>query len=121
MVVAEAHKKWQEAKENQQPSVVQQLKSKYETIKKKRTAKKKYMAQENAARKLQAACGGKAPATLDDVVKVADYIQRNIVVLNLDYQNSRPRNVEYDTRSNHDYGWEKTLFVYREVRSLPRS
>ena len=43
-------------------------------------------------------------------------LRRNIIVLNLDMQMSKPRNVQFQTRSIKDYGWQTTLLVYLEVR-----
>jgi len=128
VAVAEAHKKWKEAQEAyeltkstgapQPPMrVVKALKKDYHTMMRKRTAKRKVKRQENRARELRAAIQGSAPGTFDDVVKLAHHLQRNIVVLNLDFQDATPRNVEFQTRRVHDYGVETTLFVYREVSS----
>ena len=115
MAVAKAHKVWQDAKTSGQcKTVVNDLRKKYHTMRQRRTEKRKVMMQENAARNLQQVVQGQAPATFDDVVKVAHHLQLNIVVLNLDFQDSTPRNVEFQTRAIHDYGADTTLFVYRE-------
>jgi len=94
-------------------------------MKRKRTAKKKYKRQEDRAKELQAAVQGSAPGTFDDVVQLAHHLTRNIVVLNLDFQDSTPRNVEFQTRNVHDYGVQTTIFIYREVRDcqflMPRN
>jgi len=119
VVVSLAHKKYEEAvNSGKSKRECAELKKQYNNIKKARTAKRKTRKQEVAAKQLQSEVHGKAPADFDDVVKVAHHLKRNIVVLNMDYQNTKPRFVQFQTRNVHDYGVDTTLFVYLEVRSL---
>ena len=74
------------------------------------------LVQTEGARELQGMVHGAAPASFDDVVQVAHLLRRNIVVLNLDMQNARPRNVQFQTRAIQRYGWQTSLLVYLEVR-----
>jgi len=117
VVVSLAHKKYEEAvKSGKSKRECGELKKEYNNIKKARTAKCRTRKQELAAKQLQSEVHGKAPADFDDIVKVAHHLKRNIVVLNMDYQNTTPRFVQFQTRKVHDYGVDTTLFVYLEVR-----
>ena len=120
VIVAQAHKEWQEAKERKEDTpTIEALHREYVSLRKIRQAPKVNRKQESAARNLQQTVHGAVPATFDDVVKVAHHLQRNIVVLNLDMQDARPRNVQFQTRTIQDYGWQTTLLLYLEVRSTP--
>jgi len=119
VVVSLAHKNYEEAvNSGKSKRECAELKKEYNNIKKARTSKCRTRKQELAAKQLQSEVQGKAPADFDDVVKVAHHLKRNIVVLNMDYQNTKPRFVQFQTRNVHDYGVDTTLFVYLEVRSL---
>ena len=117
VVVAKAHREWQEAKERKKDAAtIQSLHREYIALRRIQQAPKVNRMQETAARTLQQSVQGAAPASFDDVLKVARYLQRNIVVLNLDMQGAKPRNVQFQTRSIQDFGWQTTLLVYLEVR-----
>ena len=116
VVVAKAHKEWQEAKEmKKDPSTISSLRKRYVALGRIRRSPKVNRIQEAAARDLQASVNGGVPASFDDVLNVAHHLRRNIVILNLDMQNSKPRNVQFQTRSIKDYGWQTTLLLYLEV------
>ena len=118
VVVAKAFKELEEAKDMKKNSMtIKSLQNEYISLKKtyQFSVNRK---QETAARNLQRSVQGAAPASFDDVVKVAHHLQRNIIVLNLDMQNAKPRNVQFETRKIKDYGWRTSLFVYLEVRFL---
>ena len=109
VVVARAHKEWQEAKEmKKDPGTISSLHKRYLALRKIRRSPEVNRIQESAARALQASVNGGVPASFDDVLNVAHHLRRNIVVLNLDMQNSKPRNVQFQTRSIKDYGWQTT-------------
>ena len=113
--MALAYQEWRDAKERgDSPETVLRLKQTFVALRRKPSGKLKVHKQQLAARTLQQTVQGQTPSTLDDVIKVAHYLQRNIVVLNLDYQHSSPRNVEFQTKSIHDYGSDTTLFLYKE-------
>ena len=116
ILISKAHRELQEAKDlKRDQSLIKSLHKLYDALKKTRKLPKINRIQERAAQELREAVSGAAPATFDDVVKVAHHLRRNIVVLNLDMQMSKPRNVQFQTRSIKDYGWQTTLLVYLEV------
>ena len=117
VAIAKAHKEFEEAKDKKKgKSILDSLYKTYKSLRNKWSRGRKNPQRERAAKALRHAVHGAAPASFDDVVKLAHHLRRNIIVLNLDMQDAKPRYVQFQTRDIHDYGWKTTLLVYLEVR-----